>query len=104
MTVFGRDSLITSFQALPFVPEWAATTLRVLAARQSKADDPFQRSGRETLLFRRQGHARERADRQDDALPAESERLGQRRQQQGRSTHRDTQPADDARTHELGKR
>src|SRR5207253_7117860 len=42
MTVFGRDSLITSFQALPFVPELAATTLRVLAARQSKEDDPFR--------------------------------------------------------------
>ena len=42
MTVFGRDSLITSFQALPFVPELAETTLRVLAARQSKEDDPFR--------------------------------------------------------------
>ena len=42
MTVFGRDSLITSFQALPFVPELAETTLRVLAARQSAEDDPFR--------------------------------------------------------------
>jgi glycogen debranching enzyme len=42
MTVFGRDSLITSFQALPFVPELAGTTLKVLAARQATEDDPFR--------------------------------------------------------------
>ena len=28
MTMFGRDSIITSLQTLPFVPELAATTLR----------------------------------------------------------------------------
>ena len=32
MAMFGRDSLITSFQALPFAPELTATTLRALAA------------------------------------------------------------------------
>ena len=42
MTVFGRDSLITSFQALPFVPELAETTLRVLAARQGTKVDDFR--------------------------------------------------------------
>ncbi len=42
MTVFGRDSLITSYQALPFEPQLAATTLRVLAARQATEDDPFR--------------------------------------------------------------
>jgi glycogen debranching enzyme len=42
MTVFGRDSLITSYQALPFVPELTATTLKVLAARQATEDDPFR--------------------------------------------------------------
>jgi glycogen debranching enzyme len=42
MTVFGRDSLITSFQALPFVPELAATTLRVLALLQARSEDPFR--------------------------------------------------------------
>ncbi len=42
MTVFGRDSLITSYQALPFTPELAATTLRVLAARQATAVDDFR--------------------------------------------------------------
>jgi len=42
MTVFGRDSLITSFQALPYVPELAGTTLKVLAARQATEDDPFR--------------------------------------------------------------
>ena len=35
MALFGRDSLITSFQALPYLPGLAATTLRVLAARQA---------------------------------------------------------------------
>ena len=35
MALFGRDSLITSLQALPYLPELAATTLRVLAARQA---------------------------------------------------------------------
>ena len=34
MTMFGRDSILTSLQALPFVPELAATTLRVLATWQ----------------------------------------------------------------------
>ena len=42
MTVFGRDSLITSYQALPFVPELAETTLRVLAARQATEVDEFR--------------------------------------------------------------
>lgn len=42
MALFGRDSLITSFQALPYLPELAATTLRVLAARQALVRDDFQ--------------------------------------------------------------
>jgi glycogen debranching enzyme len=42
MALFGRDSLITSYQALPFVPELAATTLRALAARQATACDDFR--------------------------------------------------------------
>ena len=37
MALFGRDSLITSFQALPYLPELAATTLRVLAAARPRA-------------------------------------------------------------------
>lgn len=41
MALFGRDSLITSFQALPYVPEFAATTLRALAARQATERDDF---------------------------------------------------------------
>jgi glycogen debranching enzyme len=44
MTVFGRDSLITSYQALPFTPELAETTLRVLAARQATEVDDFRDS------------------------------------------------------------
>ena len=42
MTLFGRDSLITSFQALPFQPQLARTTLRVLAARQGQRHDAFR--------------------------------------------------------------
>ena len=42
MTLFGRDSLITSFQTLPYLPELARTTLRVLAARQAENDDAFR--------------------------------------------------------------
>jgi glycogen debranching enzyme len=41
MALFGRDSLITSFQALPYLPGLAATTLRVLAARQAQVRDDF---------------------------------------------------------------
>ena len=40
MTLFGRDSLIASYQALPFLPELAATTLRALARHQGTRDDP----------------------------------------------------------------
>jgi glycogen debranching enzyme len=42
MAIFGRDSLLTSLQTVPFVPELAATTLRTLALLQSRADDPFR--------------------------------------------------------------
>jgi glycogen debranching enzyme len=41
MALFGRDSLITSFQALPYLPGLAATTLRVLADAQSESRDDF---------------------------------------------------------------
>ncbi|MEA2482988.1 MAG: hypothetical protein QOC55_935, partial [Thermoleophilaceae bacterium] len=41
MALFGRDSLITSFQALPYLPGLAATTLRVLATRQAQVRDDF---------------------------------------------------------------
>lgn len=41
MALFGRDSLITSLQALPYEPGLAATTLRVLAARQARVRDDF---------------------------------------------------------------
>jgi glycogen debranching enzyme len=41
MALFGRDSLITSFQTLPYLPELAATTLRALAARQATERDDF---------------------------------------------------------------
>ena len=42
MTMFGRDSIFTSLQALPFAPELAATTLRELALRQGSRVDDFR--------------------------------------------------------------
>jgi glycogen debranching enzyme len=42
MTLFGRDSILTSLQALPFAPELAATTLRELALRQGTRLDDFR--------------------------------------------------------------
>ena len=42
MAMFGRDSLITSYQALPFVPELARTTLLTLAALQARVTDDFR--------------------------------------------------------------
>ncbi len=39
-TIFGRDSLIASFQALPFRPQLAVETLTVLAAYQATELDP----------------------------------------------------------------
>jgi glycogen debranching enzyme len=41
MAMFGRDTLITSLQTLPYLPGLAATTLRVLAARQATRRDDF---------------------------------------------------------------
>jgi glycogen debranching enzyme len=42
MAVFGRDSVLTSFQALPFNSELAKTTLKTLALFQARVDDPFR--------------------------------------------------------------
>jgi hypothetical protein len=42
MTLFGRDSLITSYQVLPYRPDLAATTLTTLAARQGTVYDDFR--------------------------------------------------------------
>jgi glycogen debranching enzyme len=42
MTMFGRDSIFTSLQALPFEPELAATTLRALGEWQGTRVDDFR--------------------------------------------------------------
>jgi glycogen debranching enzyme len=39
-TLFGRDSIITSLEVLPFMPDVARDTLRVLADWQARDDDP----------------------------------------------------------------
>jgi glycogen debranching enzyme len=41
-TLFGRDALITAFQALAFRPQLAVETLSVLAAYQATEDDPWR--------------------------------------------------------------
>ena len=42
MTMFGRDSIFTSLQALPFTPELAAGTLRALGEWQGSSLDDFR--------------------------------------------------------------
>ena len=42
MTMFGRDSIFTSLQALPFTPELAVTTLLALGERQGTRVDDFR--------------------------------------------------------------
>ena len=42
MTVFGRDSLITAYEAMPFVPSLGAGTLRALASLQGEQEDHFR--------------------------------------------------------------
>jgi glycogen debranching enzyme len=42
MAAFGRDSLLTSFQSLAFVPDLSQTTLRALGALQSRKNDAFR--------------------------------------------------------------
>jgi len=41
-TLFGRDSIIAAYEALPFRPEIATAVLGVLAARQATTDDPWR--------------------------------------------------------------
>ncbi|MFL6020696.1 MAG: glycogen debranching N-terminal domain-containing protein [Gaiellaceae bacterium] len=42
MTMFGRDSILTSLQALPFLPTLAETTLRALGEWQGSRRDAFR--------------------------------------------------------------
>jgi glycogen debranching enzyme len=42
MALFGRDSIIAAFQALPFAPHLARSTLLSLARHQSSNDDPYR--------------------------------------------------------------
>jgi glycogen debranching enzyme len=53
MAMFGRDSLITSIQALPYIPELASTTLRVLAAQQATTRDDFHEQEPGKILHER---------------------------------------------------
>ncbi|BCJ62847.1 amylo-alpha-1,6-glucosidase [Micromonospora endophytica] len=41
-TIIGRDSLVTCFQTLPFMPRLALTTLRILAMSQGTVLDDFR--------------------------------------------------------------
>jgi glycogen debranching enzyme len=42
MTLFGRDSILTSLQALPFAPELAVPTIRILGLNQGTELDDFR--------------------------------------------------------------
>ncbi|MDQ3784733.1 MAG: amylo-alpha-1,6-glucosidase [Actinomycetota bacterium] len=42
MALFGRDSLITAYQALPFAPDLARSTLKALAHHQAAEPDDFR--------------------------------------------------------------
>jgi glycogen debranching enzyme len=42
MSIFGRDSILTSLQALPFIPQLAATTLSLLGSLQGSRLDDFR--------------------------------------------------------------
>ncbi|MEW2477038.1 glycogen debranching N-terminal domain-containing protein [Micromonospora gifhornensis] len=42
MTMFGRDSILTCLQTLPFTPQLSATTLRILGALQGTRFDDFR--------------------------------------------------------------
>ncbi|MEV4543849.1 amylo-alpha-1,6-glucosidase [Micromonospora echinaurantiaca] len=42
MTMFGRDSILTCLQTLPFTPTMSTTTLRILAALQGTRIDDFR--------------------------------------------------------------
>ncbi|MEV0806185.1 glycogen debranching N-terminal domain-containing protein [Micromonospora sp. NPDC050200] len=42
MTMFGRDSILTCLQVLPFAPEMSKTTLRILGALQGTRFDDFR--------------------------------------------------------------
>ncbi len=42
MTMFGRDSILTSLEAISFTPELAATTLRALGEQQGSRIDDFR--------------------------------------------------------------
>jgi glycogen debranching enzyme len=67
MTMFGRDSIFTSLQTLPFTPELAATTLKELGLRQGSRVDDFRDEdpGRilhemrygETIAFKERPHS-----------------------------------------------
>ncbi|GGM48147.1 aminotransferase [Micromonospora sonchi] len=67
MTMFGRDSILTCLQTLPFTPDLSRTTLRILAALQGSRFDDFREEdpGRilhemrygETVAFEEQPHS-----------------------------------------------
>src|SRR5260370_22104419 len=68
MALFGRDSLISSYQMLPFNSELAATTLRALADAQGKKEEVLteEEPGRilHELRFGEMTHFRERPETQ----------------------------------------
>lgn len=56
MTLFGRDSLLSAWMALPFVPDLARGVLRALAELQGQTDDPVTEEAPGKILHELRRH------------------------------------------------
>ncbi|WP_276270853.1 glycogen debranching N-terminal domain-containing protein [Haloarcula litorea] len=62
-TVFGRDALLTAYNAVPVAPTLAAGTLRYLAAHQGTGEDPYREEAPGKIFHEiRQGELAERGE------------------------------------------
>jgi glycogen debranching enzyme len=68
-TLFGRDSLISSWQALPEDPSIAAATLRILASFQGRRRNPKSEEEPGKILHEHRFRAEERAELPDWEFP-----------------------------------
>ncbi len=68
-TLFGRDSLISAWQALRLDPSIAASTLRVLASFQGRTEDPKSEEQRGKILHEHRFNAAARAELADGKFP-----------------------------------
>jgi len=62
-TVFGRDALLTAYNAVPVAPALAAGTLKHLAAHQGTSEDPYREEAPGKIFHEiRQGELAERGE------------------------------------------